>query len=129
MFLSWWQFAMPCEGNQQGEYLYKLIRSKRGEKVRSEEASMATKIGDGEIWKVEEERVLMEDDKVKGLPGEPEGVDFDQYGGYVTVDAKAGRRLFYYFVESPHNASNKPLVLWLNGGNSFIHFLPLPFFL
>ncbi|ESW32816.1 hypothetical protein PHAVU_001G019500 [Phaseolus vulgaris] len=116
MFLSWWQFAMPCEGNQQGEYLYKLIRSKRGEKVRSEEASMATKIGDGEIWKVEEERVLMEDDKVKGLPGEPEGVDFDQYGGYVTVDAKAGRRLFYYFVESPHNASNKPLVLWLNGG-------------
>jgi len=123
MFLSWCHLAISCEGNQQGEYLYKLIRSKRGKKVISEEASKARNGGDEKFWKVEEERVLMEGDKVKGLPGEPEGVDFDQYGGYVTVDAKAGRRLFYYFVESPHNASNKPLVLWLNGGNSFIHFV------
>ncbi|XP_071722262.1 serine carboxypeptidase 1-like [Rutidosis leptorrhynchoides] len=58
----------------------------------------------------------MKADKISYLPGQPKGVDFDQYSGYITVDAKAGRRLFYYFVESPTNASDKPLVLWLNGG-------------
>ena len=55
-------------------------------------------------------------DKINALPGQPKGVDFDQYAGYITVDPKAGRALFYYFVESPHNSATKPLVLWLNGG-------------
>jgi len=55
-------------------------------------------------------------DKIPALPGQPEGVDFDQYGGYVTVDEKNGRALFYYFVEAPQDASSKPLLLWLNGG-------------
>lgn len=55
-------------------------------------------------------------DKITALPGQPEGVDFDQYAGYVTVDEKNGRALFYYFVEAPYGASTKPLVLWLNGG-------------
>ncbi|KAI9082392.1 hypothetical protein K1719_035815 [Acacia pycnantha] len=55
-------------------------------------------------------------DKIRALPGQPRGVNFDQYSGYVTVDPKAGRALFYYFVESPYNSSTKPLVLWLNGG-------------
>ncbi|KAG1334636.1 Serine carboxypeptidase II-3 [Cocos nucifera] len=59
----------------------------------------------------------MEADKIDNLPGQPvEGVNFDQYAGYVTVDAEAGRALFYYFVESPEDPSTKPLVLWLNGG-------------
>ncbi|KAL2321881.1 hypothetical protein Fmac_026260 [Flemingia macrophylla] len=55
-------------------------------------------------------------DKILTLPGQPYGVNFDQYSGYVTVDPVAGRELFYYFVESPYNPSTKPLVLWLNGG-------------
>uniref|UniRef100_A0ACD5X6Q9 Uncharacterized protein n=1 Tax=Avena sativa TaxID=4498 RepID=A0ACD5X6Q9_AVESA len=56
-------------------------------------------------------------DKIAALPGQPaEGVDFDQYGGYVTVDASNGRALFYYFVEAPRDAAAKPLLLWLNGG-------------
>lgn len=59
---------------------------------------------------------LKELDKIDTLPGQPDGVDFDQYSGYVTVDPHAGRALFYYFVESPTNASSKPLVMWLNGG-------------
>ena len=59
---------------------------------------------------------MMEADRIDALPGQPEGVDFDQYGGYVTVDPAHGRALFYYFVESPQNSSSKPLVLWLNGG-------------
>lgn len=60
----------------------------------------------------------MQDDKIVSLPGQPEGVDFDQYAGYVTVDANAGKTLFYYFVESPQYSSTNtnPLVLWLNGG-------------
>ncbi|KAM3275842.1 hypothetical protein ACQJBY_044300 [Aegilops geniculata] len=55
-------------------------------------------------------------DKITALPGQPEGVNFDQYGGYVTVDEENGRALFYYLVESPSGASEKPLLLWLNGG-------------
>ncbi|KAH1189679.1 Serine carboxypeptidase II-3 [Glycine max] len=57
-----------------------------------------------------------EADKIVALPGQPYGVNFDQYSGYVTVDPEAGRALFYYFVESSYNPSTKPLVLWLNGG-------------
>ncbi|MBA0585677.1 hypothetical protein Gorai_016444 [Gossypium raimondii] len=59
---------------------------------------------------------MMQSDKINALPGQPEGVDFDQYAGYVMVDPIADRALFYYFVESPQNSSDKPLVLWLNGG-------------
>jgi serine carboxypeptidase-like clade 2 len=55
-------------------------------------------------------------DKIAALPGQPAGVDFDQYGGYVTVNASNGRALFYYFVEAPGDAAAKPLLLWLNGG-------------
>ncbi|KAK8501885.1 hypothetical protein V6N11_063708 [Hibiscus sabdariffa] len=58
----------------------------------------------------------METDKIDALPGQPSGVDFNQYSRYVTVDSKAGRALFYYFAESPENSSTNPLVLWLNGG-------------
>lgn len=57
---------------------------------------------------------LKEADKIIMLPGQPK-VDFAQYSGYVTVDHKAGRALFYYFSES-EDPSRKPLVLWLNGG-------------
>ncbi|XP_019190427.1 PREDICTED: serine carboxypeptidase-like 42 [Ipomoea nil] len=56
-----------------------------------------------------------EEDLVKGLPGQPK-VGFKQYAGYVDVDLKAGRSLFYYFVEAEVNPRLKPLTLWLNGG-------------
>ncbi|KAJ0935738.1 putative carboxypeptidase D [Helianthus annuus] len=59
---------------------------------------------------------LKEADKISELPGQPAGTNFDQYSGYVTVDANHGRALFYYFAESPVNSSTNPLVLWLNGG-------------
>ncbi|KAL3651660.1 hypothetical protein CASFOL_004662 [Castilleja foliolosa] len=57
-----------------------------------------------------------ENDQIKSLPGQPKGITFNQYGGYVTVDQKAGRALYYYFVEAQHSAQTLPLVLWLNGG-------------
>lgn len=54
-------------------------------------------------------------DLVQNLPGQPP-VTFNQYAGYVTVDERAGRALFYYFVQAQHNSSSKPVTLWLNGG-------------
>lgn len=66
---------------------------------------------------------LMEADKIDGLPGQPAGVKFDQYAGYVTVDPGHGRALFYYFAEAPVEPSTKPLVLWLNGGNGILPIL------
>ncbi|KAJ0976942.1 hypothetical protein J5N97_012416 [Dioscorea zingiberensis] len=56
-----------------------------------------------------------EEDLVKELPRQPK-VGFKQYAGYVDVDVKAGRSLFYYFVEAQGDAHLKPLTLWLNGG-------------
>lgn len=55
------------------------------------------------------------EDLVVRLPGQPT-VGFRQYAGYVDVDVKAGRSLFYYFVEADKEPDKKPLSLWLNGG-------------
>ncbi|PON99683.1 Serine carboxypeptidase-like [Trema orientale] len=55
------------------------------------------------------------EDLVVSLPGQPK-VGFRQYAGYVDVDVKSGRSLFYYFVEADKEPDNKPLTLWLNGG-------------
>ncbi|XP_026458307.1 serine carboxypeptidase-like 45 [Papaver somniferum] len=54
-------------------------------------------------------------DRIIQLPGQPP-VNFQQYSGYVTLDDKKQRALFYYFVEAEFNPASKPLVLWLNGG-------------
>ncbi|CAN6351525.1 unnamed protein product [Urochloa humidicola] len=56
-----------------------------------------------------------EADRVGRLPGQP-AVDFSMYSGYVTVDQRAGRALFYWLQEAPAAAQPAPLVLWLNGG-------------
>ncbi|RCV37868.1 hypothetical protein SETIT_8G097000v2 [Setaria italica] len=55
------------------------------------------------------------EDLVARLPGQPP-VTFRQFAGYVDVDVKAGRSLFYYFAEAQEDAAAKPLTLWLNGG-------------
>lgn len=54
-------------------------------------------------------------DKIIELPGQPQ-VGFQQYSGYVAVDEKQRRALFYYFAEAETDPASKPLVLWLNGG-------------
>ncbi|XAR62438.1 Carboxypeptidase D [Bertholletia excelsa] len=58
---------------------------------------------------------LPAEDLVVSLPGQPK-VGFRQYAGYVDVDEKNGRSLFYYFVEAEKDPDHKPLTLWLNGG-------------
>ncbi|KAL5717465.1 Serine carboxypeptidase-like 45 [Ranunculus cassubicifolius] len=54
-------------------------------------------------------------DRITELPGQPQ-VSFQQFSGYVTVDEKKQKALFYYFVEAEIEPASKPLVLWLNGG-------------
>ncbi|XP_031398203.1 serine carboxypeptidase-like 31 isoform X2 [Punica granatum] len=55
------------------------------------------------------------EDLVTELPGQPD-VDFRHFAGYVTVNGKNGRALFYWFYEATLKPEEKPLVLWLNGG-------------
>ena len=59
-----------------------------------------------------------ERDRITELPGQPQNVGFAQYSGYVTVNRKSGRALFYWLTESPasRDPESRPLVLWLNGG-------------
>ncbi|KAJ1435468.1 Serine carboxypeptidase, serine active site [Sesbania bispinosa] len=54
-------------------------------------------------------------DRITHLPGQPH-VQFHQFSGYVTIDNKNNRALFFYFAEAEKDALSKPLVLWLNGG-------------
>ncbi|XP_024385315.1 serine carboxypeptidase 24 isoform X2 [Physcomitrium patens] len=54
-------------------------------------------------------------DRIVALPGQPP-VDFAMYAGYITVDEKAGRAHYYFFVEAEENSEEKPLVFWFNGG-------------
>ncbi|KAK9141484.1 hypothetical protein Syun_010884 [Stephania yunnanensis] len=55
-------------------------------------------------------------DRVSKLPGQSFNVNFAHYSGYVTVNEKAERALFYWFFEAEEDPSSKPLLLWLNGG-------------
>ncbi|KAG5556012.1 hypothetical protein RHGRI_006596 [Rhododendron griersonianum] len=65
---------------------------------------------------------LSESDRIQILPGQPQ-VSFQQFGGYITVDEKQDRALFYYFVEAETDPASKPLVLWLNGARDNLVFL------
>lgn len=108
-----------CCANQM-DNLYKLIESRKSDFSSHEDAWNEGDILSDKRFsypvRVGARDGMMEADKIESLPGQPQGVDFNQYAGYVTVDPEAGRTLFYYFVESPQNSSNKPLLLWLNGG-------------
>ncbi|KAK1271945.1 Serine carboxypeptidase-like 45 [Acorus gramineus] len=63
----------------------------------------------------DQQSLLSQPDEITTLPGQPQ-ISFQQYSGYITVDQKRQRALFYYFVEAELEPSSKPLVLWLNGG-------------
>ena len=58
-------------------------------------------------------------DKIVRLPGQPK-VSFQQFSGYITMDEKQERALFYYLVEAEKDPQSKPLVLWLNGGTFLV---------
>jgi len=54
--------------------------------------------------------------KITNLPGLTFTPTFNQYAGYITVNATHGRALHYWFVESQNDPTTDPLVLWLQGG-------------
>ncbi|GER51766.1 serine carboxypeptidase S10 family protein [Striga asiatica] len=56
-----------------------------------------------------------ENDRVIKLPGQP-NVNVSQFSGYITVNEGHERALFYWFFEAQSQPTNKPLLLWLNGG-------------
>ncbi|TKY67751.1 Serine carboxypeptidase 35 [Spatholobus suberectus] len=62
-----------------------------------------------------EEALQQEADRVKNLPGQPP-VKFRHYAGYVKLRPHEEKALFYWFFEAQEAPSQKPLVLWLNGG-------------
>lgn len=106
---------VQCEMRMEYDLLGKFIKAQQ--EGRYVEYSGAPKeAGKESTAYIGPQEGLKEADKIEKLPGQPYGVEIDHYSGYVTVDPKAGRALFYYFVES-QNSSTKPLVLWLNGGN------------
>lgn len=53
---------------------------------------------------------------VSKLPGQPSSPPVSQFSGYITVNQDHGRSLFYWFFEAQSQSSNKPLLLWFNGG-------------
>ncbi|OQU86812.1 hypothetical protein SORBI_3003G154400 [Sorghum bicolor] len=57
-----------------------------------------------------------EGDRVALLPGQPRSPPVSQFAGYVTVNERNGRTLFYWFFEAETSPADKPLLLWLNGG-------------
>lgn len=53
---------------------------------------------------------------VTKLPGFSGKFPSNHYAGYVTLEGKPAKNLFYYFVVSERNPSKDAVVLWLNGG-------------
>lgn len=100
----------------EADYLLRLIKTRRSSRNSLPQHSLFAKTEYSPVYIEPQQDGSMQLDKINALPGQPSGINFDQYAGYVTVDPKAGRALFYYFVESPQNSSTNPLVLWLNGG-------------
>lgn len=84
-------------------------------------ASFNTSIKASETY--QEESQESDSDKVVNLPGQPSIPPISQYSGYITVNQDHGRALFYWFFEAQSEPSNKPLLLWLNGGTIFFFLL------
>ncbi|OMO81201.1 Peptidase S10, serine carboxypeptidase [Corchorus olitorius] len=64
-----------------------------------------------------------ERDRIVRLPGQPPKVKFSQYSGYITVDQKAGRALFYWLMEVPVKTEDayKFLIKWLERFPQYKH--------
>ncbi|KAL3731783.1 hypothetical protein ACJRO7_028624 [Eucalyptus globulus] len=73
-----------------------------------------------------------EEDRVRGLRGQPAGATFRHYAGDVKLQhPNEHKALFYWFFEAQTDVARKPLVLWLNGGlslsptfSSYRHYVP-----
>ncbi|KAG6466590.1 serine carboxypeptidase-like 26 [Zingiber officinale] len=61
-------------------------------------------------------KAVQESDRVFNLPGQPTAPPISHFAGYITVNERNGRALFYWFFEAQTLPSKRPLLLWLNGG-------------
>lgn len=69
------------------------------------------------IWNADSNRTLAANlDRVINLPGLPVNSEVEQFSGYLTVDRRTNRKIFYWYVESLSDPSTDPVVLWTNGG-------------
>ena len=85
-------------------------------------AVFSSEFDDGDYYSARREA-----DRVVDLPNQPP-VEFRHYAGYIKLRASEEKALFYWFFEAQNDVAHKPLVLWLNGGNSlFFLFTPYPF--
>ncbi|XP_019708755.1 serine carboxypeptidase 1-like [Elaeis guineensis] len=117
IIFSYFLFLPNCTEAKQANLLHDFIRSNRPSSARFD--GFLHLLNGSEALPpiyVAPQNGLKELDKIDALPGQPKGVNFDQYAGYVMVEPQHGRTLFYYFVESPRDPERKPLLLWLNGG-------------
>eukprot|EP01094_Clydonella_sp_ATCC50884_P007474 TRINITY_DN1666_c0_g1_i1.p1 TRINITY_DN1666_c0_g1~~TRINITY_DN1666_c0_g1_i1.p1 ORF type:complete len:483 (+),score=85.95 TRINITY_DN1666_c0_g1_i1:123-1451(+) len=56
-------------------------------------------------------------DRIKDLPGMPEGSNIQQWAGYINVNSNGnGHMVFYWFVASQSKPETDPVVLVMNGG-------------
>ncbi|XP_056164343.1 serine carboxypeptidase-like 40 isoform X3 [Syzygium oleosum] len=102
-------------GKKQGDALDSLYKAKLEKSGIDTSLFQASDHHESLNSRIYRQEGLKEKDRIKRLPGQPL-VEFDHYGGYVTVDESAGRALFYYFAEAGRNKDSMPLLLWLNGG-------------
>ncbi|TQD69530.1 hypothetical protein C1H46_044937 [Malus baccata] len=107
-------FVAQIHGSKQSEALSRLYKSKLKNAAPIDKSPFVA-ILHANTTKTHTQEGLKEKDRIDKLPGQPK-VKFSQYGGYVTVDKKAGRALFYYLVEAEKAKDSSPLLLWLNGG-------------
>lgn len=76
----------------------------------------ASRLDSSLLIKQATERKEVDANLIERLPGAP-AVPFAMRSGYITVDEKAGRALFFWFVEANvADPASAPLTLWLNGG-------------
>ncbi|CAI9765556.1 unnamed protein product [Fraxinus pennsylvanica] len=105
--------SVQCYGGRGYDPIGKFIKDRRSKRSVNNPTKDLVLTNYSPVYVAPQEGIK-ELDKILSLPGQPK-VNFSQYSGYVTVDPTAGRALFYYFSES-EDPSNKPLVMWLNGG-------------
>ncbi|PWA62163.1 peptidase S10, serine carboxypeptidase, Alpha/Beta hydrolase fold protein [Artemisia annua] len=110
--------SVHCSSGNEYDMLDRFLKLKRLKRLEMDHASnkdITDEYSYSPVY-VGPQDGLKDADKISELPGQPDGTDFDQYSGYVTVDPDHGKALFYYLTESPINSSTNPLLLWLNGG-------------
>ncbi|XP_071739573.1 putative serine carboxypeptidase-like 53 [Rutidosis leptorrhynchoides] len=95
------------------DHLYKAKRSAANSPIATSHFKPPTLVNKASVVHHQEDQKRK--DKIDRWPGQPYA-DFDQYGGYVTVNESAGRAFYYYFVEAENSSRSLPLLLWLNGG-------------